>query len=159
MKMFAFALAGVVTLAPTLATSVSAGPVADPLAVRKAADAGDVVKVGGFWWGFGPAFVGGAIVGGAIATAPYRYPYGPYYGPYPYGPYYGPPGPPVAYGPGYPPPAGVAAAPPPRPVPGPGAAPPPTGRVASANTCARHKGFDPESNTFVGLDGLRHPCP
>ena len=123
---FAAALAGI---AATVATSVSAAPV-DALAIRKAADASDVVKVGGFWWGFGPGFVGGAIVGSAIATAPYRYPYGPYY--YPYGPYpyYGPP---VAYGPG------------------PGYPPPPPGAVV-ANGCGPHR-------TFVGPDGVRHPCP
>jgi len=38
----------------------------------------------GGWWGPGP-FVAGAVVGGALAAAPYYgyYPYGPY-------PYYGP---------------------------------------------------------------------
>ena len=125
---FAAALAGIVA---TVATSVSAAPI-EALAIRKAAETSDVVKVGGFWWGFGPAFVGGAIVGGAIATAPYRYPYGPYY--YPYGPgpypYYGPP--PVAYGPG--------------------PYPPPPGAVVANNGCGAHR-------TFVGADGVRHPCP
>lgn len=122
-------------MAAILATSVSAAPI-DALAIRKAADATEVVKVGGFWWGFAPAFVGGAIVGGAIATAPYRYPYGPYY--YPYGPgpypYYGPP---VAYGPG--------------PVAGPEYPPPPPGAVVATNGCGPH-------HTFVGPDGARHPC-
>ncbi|MBO0751446.1 MAG: BA14K family protein [Bradyrhizobiaceae bacterium] len=86
--------------AATASATASAAPIADALAIRNAAET-DVVPVWGrgFWWGFGPAFVGGAIVGGAIATAPY------YYGPYPYY-YYGPP---VAYGPGYPAPGSAAA--------------------------------------------------
>jgi hypothetical protein len=115
--------------AATASTVASATPLADALAIRKAAGT-DVVPVWGrgFWWGFGPAFVGGAIVGGAIATAPYRY------GPYPYY-YYGPP---AAYGPGYP-----AAAP----------------GAAGASCASRFKSYDPATGTFLGHDGLRHPCP
>ena len=43
---------------------------------------------GGWGWGPGP-FLGGALLGGALAAglaSPYYYSYGPYY---PYGPYYG----------------------------------------------------------------------
>jgi hypothetical protein len=112
--------------AATASTVASATPLADALAIRKAAGT-DVVPVWGrgFWWGFGPAFVGGAIIGGAIATAPYRY------GPYPYY-YYGPP---VPYGPAYP-------------------------AAGGGTSCAsRFKSFDPATGTFLGHDGLRHPCP
>lgn len=138
-------------IAAILATSVSAAPIDAP-AIRKAAAASEVVKVGGFWWGFAPAFVGGAIVGGAIASAPYRYPYGPYYypygpGPYAYGPGPYPYGPPVAYGPGPGPGPGPARAA------APGYPPPPPGAVVATNGCGG------SHHTFVGSDGVRHPCP
>lgn len=43
----------------------------------------------GWGWGWGPGpFIAGAVVGGALAAAPYYYGYYPY-GPYPY--YYGAP--------------------------------------------------------------------
>lgn len=106
--------------------TASATPLAGALAIGKAAKT-DVVPVWGrgFWWGFGPAFVGGAVIGGALA-APYYYPY--YYGPpYPY---------PPAYGPGYPAPGNTVAA------------------------CAsRYRSYDPSTRTFLGYDGVRHPCP
>jgi hypothetical protein len=71
----------------------SATPLADALAIRKAAGT-DVEKVWGrgFGWGFGAGFLGGAIIGGALVAPYYRpgYVYGyPYYGPY-YRPYYRP---------------------------------------------------------------------
>jgi hypothetical protein len=71
----------------------SALPFADPLAIRNAAGTDiEMVWGRGFGWGVGAGFLGGAIVGGALA-APYYYGYPyPYYGPYygrPY-PYYGP---------------------------------------------------------------------
>jgi hypothetical protein len=69
----------------------SALPLADPLAIRNAAGTDiEMVWGRGFGWGVGAGFLGGAIVGGALAAPYYGYPY-PYYGrPYPYyGPYYG----------------------------------------------------------------------
>ena len=78
--------------AATASTTASATPLGGASAIPEAAGTDVIPVCCGFWWGFGPAFVGGAVVGGAIATAPY------YYRPYPYY-YYGPP---VAYGPGYP---------------------------------------------------------
>jgi hypothetical protein len=119
----------VVALLAAGAASASATPLADALAIRKAAGT-DVVQVWGrgFWWGFGPAFVGGAVIGGALA-APYYYG-----GPYPY--YYGPP---VVYEPGY-------------------AAPGYAGGPA-ASCASRFKSYDPSTGTFLGHDGKRHPCP
>lgn len=80
-------------------------------------------------WGVGAGFAAGALLGAGIAGA-----YGPYY----YGPaYYGPPvvyGPPAAYG------------------------PPPDGD-AVAYCMQRFKSYDPGSGTYLGYDGLRHPCP
>jgi hypothetical protein len=87
-------VAASIAVAPNVA---SATPLADSLAIKNAA-ATDIEMVWGrgFGWGFGPGFLGGAIVGGAL-VAPYYYrPY--YYRPYYYGPPYYPP---VAYGPGY----------------------------------------------------------
>ncbi len=113
--------------AAALSDTASAMPLADALAIPKAAGT-DVVPVWGrgFWWGFGPAFVGGAVVGGALAAATY------YYGPYPYY-YYGPP---VAY---YPAPA--------------------YGGDAAAYCASRYRSYDPATGTFLGHDGVRHPCP
>jgi len=116
----------------TASNVASAMPFADALAIRKATGT-DVEKVWGrgFGWGFGAGFLGGAIVGGALA-APYYYG-GPYY-------YYGPPYyPPAAYGPGY------------QPAPGYG---------GDAAYCAsRYRSYDPATGTFLGYDGVRHPCP
>jgi hypothetical protein len=76
-----------------VSNGASATPFADALAIRKAAGT-DVEKVWGrrFGWGVGAGFLGGAIVGGALAAPYYRYGYGyPYPYPYPYSyPYYGP---------------------------------------------------------------------
>lgn len=117
--------------ATTVSGTASAMPVADALAIKNAAGT-DVVTVWGrgFGWGLGAGLLGGAIIGGALA-APYYYGPGPYYyRPYPYYPVY--------------------------PAPGYVAAPVAPGPVASS--CARYRSFDPATGTFVGRDGLRHPC-
>jgi hypothetical protein len=79
------------------ANVASATPIADALAVKNAAQTN--VKTVQWGWGVGAGFVGGAIIGGALAS-PY-YGYGGYY-PYP-GAYYRPPAyvvaPPVYYAP------------------------------------------------------------
>lgn len=108
----------------------SAMPYADPPAIRNAAGTNiETVWGRGFGWGFGAGFLGGAIIGGALA-APY------YYGPYYYGPAYYPP---PAYGPGY------------YPAPAPG---------GGASYCAsRYRSYDPATGTYLGYDGVRHPCP
>jgi hypothetical protein len=63
-------------------------------------------------------------------------------------------GPPVAYAP--PPPAYY---PPPQPAyaPPPGYAAPPDDAIAYC--MQRYRSYDPGSQTFLGLDGYRHPCP
>jgi len=127
-----------------MANPVSAMPAAPGVALQKAAPnqvASEVqtVRWGGHWgrgrgWGIGGGFIAGAIIGGALA-APYYYGPGPYYygGPYYYapGPYYPAPG---YYGPA---PAGDAV----------------------AYCMRRFRSYDPRSGTYLGLDGLRHPCP
>jgi len=75
-----------------VSNAVSAMPYVDPLAIEKATGTNiETVWGRGPGWGFGPGFVGGAIVGGALAAPYYRYGYGyPHYGGYSYyGPYNG----------------------------------------------------------------------
>jgi hypothetical protein len=110
-------------------------PAAPNLALQKAAPSHvQTVRWGHHWgWGVGGGFVAGAIVGSALAApyyyAPGYYPY--YYGP---GPYY--PAGPAYYG-------------------GPAA---PAGDAVSY--CAhRFHSYDPRTGTYLGLDGVRHPCP
>jgi hypothetical protein len=81
--------------------------------------------------GFGAGFATGVIIGGAFG-APYYYPPGPYYP----GPYY------------YPGPAYYGA---------PYGAPPYSDAVAYC--MQRFRSYDPRSGTYLGFDGLRHPCP
>jgi BA14K-like protein len=95
---------------------------------------------GGYRRGFIPGAVAGAVVGGAIATAPYGYYGGPGYydGPgYDAGYYddqYYDQGPVVA-------------------------APAPGGDDAVAYCMQTYRSYDPRSGTYMGFDGLRHPCP
>jgi hypothetical protein len=74
-------------------------------------------------------FVAGALIGGALASSQRGY-YGPGYG---YGPgyAYGPP----AYAPAY------------------------SGGDEVGYCMSRFKSYDPGSGTYLGYDGLRHPCP
>lgn len=75
-------------------------PYVDPLAIRNASESDiEMVWGRGVGWGVGAGFLGGAIVGGALAAPYYRYGYGyPSYGGYSYyGPYNGY-GTPYSYG-------------------------------------------------------------
>jgi hypothetical protein len=93
---------------------------------------------GGGWHGGGfiPGAVAGAIVGGAIASAPYGYYGGPgYYAPGYYDEqYYDDQGPVVA-------------------------GPPDGGGDAVAYCMQTYRSYDPRSGTYLGNDGYRHPCP
>jgi hypothetical protein len=85
--------------------------------------------------GFFPGAVAGAVIGGALASsyyygAPYDYSYG----------YYGDPD--------YYDDAAVVAV-----------APAPVGDDAVAYCMQTYQSYDPASGTYLGLDGLRHPCP
>src|SRR5262249_46551723 len=104
--------------------------VADALAIKNAAPAvTETVQWRGFGWGLGAGLVAGAIVGGALA-APYYYPAPVYVAPPPV--YYGPP----AYGGGA-----------------------PVGGAPVAYCMQRYRSYDPQSGTYLGYDGQRHPCP
>ena len=118
-----------------VSNDASATPFADALAIRNAAGTDiETVQWGrGFGWGLGAGLLGGAIIGGALAR-PYYYG-APYY--YGYGAPYYPPG---AYGPGY--------------------YPAPAYGGGGAGYCAsRYRSYDPATGTFLGYDGVRHPCP
>ena len=86
---------------------------------------------GGGWGGAAAGFAAGALIGGAVAASR------PYYG-YGYGPgYYG-------YDYGYAPGAVVVEG---------------SGEGAEAYCAQRFRSYDPASGTYLGYDGLRHPCP
>jgi BA14K-like protein len=83
-------------------------------------------------WGRGFGWgLGAGLLGGAIIGGALASPY--YYsGPYYYGARY--------YGPGY------------YPAPG-------YGGDAAAYCARRYRSYDPATDTFLGYDGARHPCP
>ena len=73
--------------------------------------------------------LGAGLLGGAIVGGALA---APYYGE----PYYYPP---AAYGPGYYPAPGIG---------------------GDASYCAsRYRSYDPATGTYLGYDGVRHPCP
>jgi hypothetical protein len=86
--------------------------------------------------GFFPGVVAGALVGGALAADSYAYYGGPgYYAPGYYGDQY------------YDDSAVVSVA------------PAPAGDDAVAYCMQTYGSYDPASGTYLGYDGLRHPCP
>ena len=89
--------------------------------------------------GFIPGAVAGAVIGGAIASQSYGY-----YG----GPGYYAPGYPGYYDDQYYDDGAVAVAP------GPGG-----GGDDPAYCAQTYRSYDPRSGTYLGYDGLRHPCP
>jgi BA14K-like protein len=121
--------AALVAGAAALATPTSAMPVSAALK-NAAPGAVESVRWGGWGWGLG-GFAAGAIIGSAIVAPRY-------YGGYPYGYYpaygYPPPPPPVGY---YGGPAGDGV----------------------AYCMQKYRSYDPNSGTFLGFDGARHPCP
>ncbi len=85
--------------------------------------------------GFIPGAVAGAVIGGAIASQSYGYYSGPgYYAPGYYDDQYNDDG-------------AVAVA------------PAPVGDDAVAYCMQTYRSYDPASGTYLGYDGLRHPCP
>jgi hypothetical protein len=84
--------------------------------------------------GFIPGAVAGAVIGGAIASQSYGYYGGPgYYAP--------------GYDDQYYDDGAVAVA------------PAPVGDDAVAYCMQTYRSYDPASGTYLGYDGLRHPCP
>ena len=138
--------------APWLIAPSAAAPLSSPLGLQNPVTSSvETVQYRGGWRGgyrgggfrgVGPGFAAGAIIGGAIlgATQPYGY-YrnGGYYGNggYDYG--YDQQG--YGYDQGY-----VAVSP-----------------YAGGNEVAycqqRFRSYDPGSGTYLGFDGIRHPCP
>ena len=90
--------------------------------------------------GFIPGAVAGAVIGGALASESYAYYGGPDY--YASGSY------PGYYDDGYSDDAAVVAV-----------APAPGGDDAVAYCMQTYQSYDPASGTYLGFDGLRHPCP
>jgi hypothetical protein len=87
--------------------------------------------------GFFPGAVAGAVIGGALAADSYAYYGGPDY-------YYGPGYDNSYYDNGYDDGVAVAVAP---------------DQGADPTYCAqRYRSYDPASGTYLGFDGLRHPC-
>jgi hypothetical protein len=131
------AVALVAAAMPWLTASAGAAPMSSPLGLKNVGSSVETVQYRRGWRGggfVGPA-IAGAIIGGAIigATQPYGY--------YGYGGY----GPGYAYAPGYG--RGYAVAP----------------SYADGDEVAycqqRFRSYDPASGTYLGYDGLRHPCP
>ncbi len=125
----ALAVAGSLVLAAAIPASAQ---VARPLASQVTAPTDPVTPVRwrGHGWGWG---VGAGIAAGALIGAGIAASRPYYYDPYYYGPaYYGPP--PVVYG-------------------------PPAVGDGVAYCMRRFRSYDPASGTYLGYDGLRHPCP
>ncbi|MBR0883427.1 MULTISPECIES: BA14K family protein [Bradyrhizobium] len=131
-------LALIVAGTPWLIVPAAAAPLTSPLMLRSAVTPSvETVQYrrgwrGGYRGGAGigiGAGIAGALIGGAIIGATQPQPYG----------YYG-------YGPGYYGPAYVAPA-------------PYVGGDAVGYCAQRFRSYDPYSGTYVGYDGLRHPCP
>ena len=125
------AIAALLALSMSPVANVArAMPIASARVINNAAPpAIETVQWRGGGWGYDAAALG-AIAGTMLAP----YAYGP-------APYYGPPahyGPSAYYAPGY-----AASSP----------------ANAMAYCTQRYRSYDPGSGTFVGYDGMRHPCP
>ena len=131
---------------PLLVAPAGAAPLSSPLALKNAAASPfETVQWRRGWrrGGFAGPAIAGAIIGGAILGATQPYGYGAYDG-YGYAPGYAY-GPGYAYAPGYR--RGYVAGP----------------AYAAGDAIAycqqRFRSYDPASGTYLGYDGLRHPCP
>ena len=146
----------------SLPNVASALPVLDALTIKNAAPpAVEQVQWRRGWgwgWGWGAPVAAGVVAGAVVGSAVAASAYGPYYP----GPYY--PGPAPAYGyPAYPAPAYGY----PRPVAGPPAGYPQQAPGASSQSAGdpvaycmqRYRSYNPQTGTYLGTDGQRHPCP
>ncbi|MBR0992413.1 BA14K family protein [Bradyrhizobium japonicum] len=130
-------IALVAAATPWLVTPVTAAPASSALMLRGMVAPSSIETVqyrhrhGGHYGGPGVGI--GAAIAGALIGGAIIGATQPYYGYYGYGPgYYGP-----AYG-----------------------APAPYVGVDAVDYCARRfRSYDPYSGTYLGYDGLRHPCP
>jgi BA14K-like protein len=152
--------ASVLSVGATFAVPAGAAPITAPSSLRNAtAPPVETVQWRRDWRGWGPGAVAGAIVGGAIAAAqPWNwghydaYAYAPgYYGAYGYAPGY-------AYAPGYTYAPGEAYGDYAY-APGPGYSVGYSGGSDTAYCSQRFRSYDPGSGTYLGYDGMRHPCP
>ena len=113
----------------TMVEPAAAAPIGQPVAIARPASD---LTTPVYWrggWGWGPGAFVGGLAAGAIIGGAIAAPY--YYG----SPYY--------YPPGY--------------APVPAYAPPPGDAVSYC--MQRYRSYDPNSGTFLGKDGRRHPCP
>jgi hypothetical protein len=143
--------AGIVSL-PNVASALPM-----PLTIKNAAPpAVEQVQWRRGWggWGWGAPVAAGVVAGAVVGSAVAASAYGPYPGPYYYpAPAYGyPPAP----GYGYPPP--VAGSPGGYPPQAPGASTESAGDPV-AYCMQRYRSYNPQSGTYLGIDGQRHPCP
>lgn len=136
------------------ANVASALPMLDPLAIKNAAPlAVEQVQWRRGWgggWGWGAPVAAGVVAGAVVGSAVAASAYGPYY--YYPSPYYYP-APAPAYG--YPPP--VAGPPGGYPPQAPGASQSAGDPVAYC--MQRYRSYNPQTGTYLGTDGQRHPCP
>jgi hypothetical protein len=127
------AVVAIAALLATLVTPAAAAPVPSSTALVNSAATNNLSEVRWRGGGVAAGIAAGLLLGGIIASSPYRYG-GPsyYYGPPSYYPpgYYGP-----VYGPRY------------------------VGPPDWMSYCfSRYRSFDPATGTYMGYDGRRHRC-
>jgi hypothetical protein len=158
-KIIAAAL--MVAAAPLLGSPASALPVSSPLALQNAvAPSFEVVRNRGRGLvGAGIGLAAGAIIGGAIANATQPRGYYGYDNGYAYGPGYQQGYGGYGYQQGYEPVYEQGYVEVPAYAPGPGYRQSYAGGGNDPAYCQqRYRSYDPASGTYLGFDGLRHPC-
>ena len=144
----------------SLPNVASALPVLDALTIKNAAPPAveQIQWRRGWGWGWGAPVAAGVVAGAVVGSAVAASAYGPYYP----GPYY--PAPAPAYGyPAYPAPAYGY----PPPVAGPPGGYPQQAPGASSQSAGdpvaycmqRYRSYNPQTGTYLGTNGQRHPCP